>query len=147
MKTYAIFDDSFFQNKPWWMPKKLHNVVSIRANPRSQEYMLELLQEHFPEATIIDIDSPHENGQLFLLYPDSIGLGWGVLERKLLKNFKDIKVLNGRKRSFPFKSLIQFNLILRRFLEITFLPEIVLAPFLVMYGALLAVKDRIAGHR
>ena len=146
MKTYALFDDSFFQNKPWWMPLKLHNVVSIRANARSKEYMLDLLHEYFPEARVDQMDVPCENAQIILLYPDSIGLGWSHLEKRLWKKFQEVRVLNGRKRCFALTKHGRLKLVLRRFLEVTFLPEIVCAPFLLLYGTFLAIKDKIKGQ-
>ena len=53
MKTYAFFDNSFFTQKPWWLPIKLYNVIYQRSNPRTQEYMLALLSEKFPDAELI----------------------------------------------------------------------------------------------
>ncbi len=87
-----------------------------------------------------------ENGQLVLLYPDAIGLGWSPLERALRRRFNNVKVLNGRKRFFQLdgKELIQLRV--RRFLEITFLPEIIFAPFLLIYGTVLTIKDKIRGR-
>jgi hypothetical protein len=145
MKTYALFDDSFFKIKPGWMPEKLYRVVCQRANPRSKEYMLNLLHEKFPEAEFIDLEHPPSPGKVILLYPDSIGLGWGKIENRLKIQIQNIIVLNGRKRVFEFTSSVQRTLLLRRFLEMTFLPEILLTPFVLFYGALVATKDKFRG--
>ena len=81
MKTYAIFNDSFFQKKPGWMPERLYCVVCQRSNSRSKEYMLTLLREKFPGAELIDLEQPRPPGRIVLLYPDAIGLGWGKIEK------------------------------------------------------------------
>lgn len=140
MKTYAIFDNSFFQKKPWYLPEKLYRAVCNRSNPRSKDYMLALLHENFPTAKLIDQDQISSPGNIILLYPDSIGLGWKKVER-LLKNQTNITVLNGRRRVFNLTSSIRKKLLLHRFFEITFIPEILLTPFLLFYGVIIAIKD------
>ncbi len=145
MKIYALFDDSFFRKKPRWMPEKLYRVVCQRSNPRSKEYMLDLLREKFPDAEIVDINQTRSPWKIILLYPDSIGLGWGKIENRLKIQTKDITILNGRKRVFEFTSSVRRRLLLRRFLEMTFLPEILLTPFVLLYGIFVATKDKIRG--
>ena len=147
MKIYALFDDSFFRKKPRWMPQKLYRVVCQRSNPRSKEYMLELLQEKFPGTELIDLEQPCSPGKVILLYPDAIGLGWEKIERRLKIHNQNQKlmVLNGRRRVFEFTPSIRRTLLLRRFLEMTFLPEILLMPFVLFYGALVATKDKFSG--
>ena len=146
MKIYAIFDSAFFSNKPWWMPHKLHQVVCQRSNSRSEEYMNKLVQERFPEVELINSSDPHDNSELILLYPDAIGLGWSRLEKKMLREFKKVTVLNGRHRYFDLNHKEIFKLRLRRFLECTFLPEMVFAPFILILGITLAIKDKIIGR-
>lgn len=145
MKTYALFDNSFFTHKPWWLPVKLYNVVCQRSNPRTKEYMLDLLREKFPDAELISADNLHQTGTLVLLYPDAIGLGWGKLEKKCFKIFKEVSVLNGRRRCFNLTYMGHNKLLLRRVLEATFLPELIIAPLLLIYGVILAIKDKIEG--
>lgn len=147
MKTYALFDNSFFSKKPWWLPQKLHNVVCIRANPRSKEYMINLLQEQFPEAELIDLRHPRSSGQVVLLYPDAIGLGWGKIEKRVRNQTQELTVLNGRKRVFPLTVSVHRKLLLHRFLEITFLPEILLTPFILLYGTFIAIKDKFSSYK
>lgn len=147
MKTYALFDDSFFEIKPGWMPEKLYRVVCQRANPRSKEYMLNLLHHKFPGAELIDLEQPCSPGKIILLYPDSIGLGWGKIENKFKIQTQDITVLNGRKRVFQFTPSVRRMLLLRRFLEMTFLPEMLLTPFVLFYGAFVATKDKFRGFK
>lgn len=147
MKKIAIYDDSFFIKKPFWMPEKLHRVVCQRANPRSKEYMQNLLSENFPNHKLISPDNITNADDVVLLYPDSIGLGWGSIERKIKNISKNIQVLNGRKRKFILNSKIQSQLNLRRLLEITFLPEIILTPFILFYSVLITIKDMIIGFK
>lgn len=144
MKAFALFDDSFFRTMPRWMPEKLHRVVCQRSHPRSKEYMLSLLQEKFPGTQLIDLEQPRSSGQIILLYPDSIGLGWWKVERRLSRSHK-LVVLNGRRRVFEFTPSVRRMLLLRRFLEMTFLPEMLLTPFVLFYGAFVATKDKFWG--
>ena len=146
MKTYALFDNSFFTHKPWWLPTKLYGVVCHRSNPRTQEYMLALLQEKFPDAELISKDNPYQLEQIVLLYPDAIGLGWGNLEKKYIRKFKRVDVLNGRRQRFPLTAMVRNKLLFRRMLEITFLPEFIFAPCLLIAGSVLAIKDKIVGR-
>lgn len=147
MKTFALFDNSFFRTKPCWMPNKLYRVVCQRANPRSKEYMINLLHDKFPNAEFIDLEKFNSLGKIILLYPDAIGLGWGKIENGLKINTQDIIILNGRKRVFEFTSSVRRLLLFRRFLEMTFLPEIFLTLFVLLYGALLAIKDKFIGFK
>ena len=89
MKTYAFFNNSFFIQKPWWLPIKLYSVICQRSNPRTQEYMLALLREKFPDAELISKGDSCQIGRIILLYPDSIGLGWSGLEKEYIKKFKE----------------------------------------------------------
>ncbi len=146
MKTYAFFDNSFFMQKPWWLPIKLYSVICQRSNPRTQEYMLALLREKFPAAELISEGDSYQMGRIILLYPDAIGLGWGKLEKKYIKKFKEVNVLNGRKQCFPLTSMVRNKLLFRRMLEITFLPEFIFAPCLLVTGSILAIKDKIVGR-
>ena len=132
MKTYALFDDSFFKRKPWWMPEKLYRVVCKRSNPRSKEYMLQLLHEKFSGAELIDLGQPRSPGKIILLYPDSIGLGWRKIENRLKAQTQDLTVLNGRRRVFELTPSVHRQLLLRRFLEMTFLHVLVVKLFVVL---------------
>lgn len=148
MKTYAVFNDYFFKNNHWWIPKKLKRVICNRSNPRSKDYMNSLLKEKFPDVEIIGINNINntENVEkIILLYPDSIGLGWSNLEKEIIKNYNVIEVLNGRKRHFKLSKEVRIELLFKRFLEITFLPEILFTPVLIIYGIFLHIKHKIFG--
>ena len=144
MTIYALFDNSFFENKPWWMPYKLYRVVCQRANPRNKSYMLALLAEQFPTAKLVQINNiPQDATHLILLYPDAIGLGWSEVEKACLRYKHNIQVLNGRKRLFDFNSKIYNKFKYKRFLEKTMLLEFCFAPILIVAGAVLACKDKL----
>ncbi|GAJ46482.1 hypothetical protein HE1_00817 [Holospora elegans E1] len=145
MKTYALFDDSFFKIKPRWIPEKLYRVVCQRSNPRSKEYMINLLHENFPEAELIELEQLHFPAKIILLYPDATGLGWSKIETRLKTQTQDITVLNGRKRVFELTPSTRKTLLFRRFLEMTFLPEILLTPLILFYGISIAIKDKFRG--
>ncbi len=146
MITYAIFDNTFFQQKPWWLPHKLYNVVCKRSNPRSQEYMVHLVQELFQNVKMVNIDNiPQEANKVIVLYSDPIGLGYGALEKRILKQIKNIQVVNGRKRCFNLTSSTRYKMLLLRFLEITFLPELICLPWVLALGVVLSIKDSFMG--
>ncbi|MBI1954644.1 MAG: glycine/betaine ABC transporter permease [Proteobacteria bacterium] len=142
MKTYALFHNSFFERKPWWILEKLHRVVCQRSNPRSKEYMLTLLKEKFPEAELVTLEQPRSSGKIILLYPDSIGLGWGKIEKRLRTQTQNLTILNSRRRDFELTSSVRRQLLFRRFLEMTFLPELLLMPFILLYGTFIAIQDK-----
>ncbi|HQS83352.1 MAG: glycine/betaine ABC transporter permease [Alphaproteobacteria bacterium 16-39-46] len=147
MIKYALFDDYFFTQKPWWLPLKLYQVVCNRSNPRSKEDLINFLKFSFPKAQLVDINNIPENvKEVILLYPDAIGLGYCSLEKKCFKKFKTIKVLTGRNRSFNLTYTKRASLLLRRFLEISFLSELLFAPFLLLIGSILGIKDKLTGH-
>lgn len=145
MKIYAIYDNSFFQKKPYWMPRKLYRVVCQRSNPRSKEYMQNLLYENFPDIELVDFKHLSSSTKIILLYPDSIGLGWKKIETRLQAQAKEITVLNGRKRIFKLSFSVHKKLLLRRFLELTFLPEMFFTPFIFLYGISIFIKDKLYG--
>ncbi len=129
------------------MPAKLYHVVCHRAHPRSKEYMINVLSEKFPDAMLVDLENiPVQTQKLILLYPDTIGLGWYKIEKKLLPKIKNLMILNGRKRLFVFTLGVGYKLAMKRFLELSFLPEIIFLPFLLALGLILALKDKLMGH-
>lgn len=123
------------------MPRKLHEVVCLRANPRSEEYMKRLAHEMYPHAEFVTEIPDFTGAEIVLLYPDSIGLGFGGVERLLKSKNQNLVVLNGRRRTFNLTFAVHKNLLLLRFLEITFLPEILSTPFVLLYGVFLALRD------
>lgn len=143
MTTYAILNDAFFCNKPAWMPAKLYQAVCYRANPRSRQYMQDLLAAEFPDVQIVEAKKiPADAKTIILLYRDAIGLGCSYLEGTLIRS-KQLIALNGRKRKFALPAMQHFKLCIKRLLEITLLPELIIAPVLIGLALMLAIKDQI----
>jgi hypothetical protein len=133
-------------------------AIAYRANPRPRETMRALFQEHWPEGQFVDID--HESAwvdtlggadQIVLLYPDSIGLGFGSIERTVLQRhapYATIAVLNGRRRQFVLSRGMRLRIRVRRLLERTMLPELALAiPLFLLATPFLLVFDVMRGRR
>lgn len=124
-------------------------AVWYKANPRSSDYMKALFAECYPGATFLDVAASAISAptiarasKIVLLYPDSIGLGYFVIERDVARHapYSAIEVLNGRRRQFPFDEKSRWALRCRRFLEWTMLIEglagvllLVTTPFLVLF--------------
>jgi hypothetical protein len=147
MKIFGIYNDSFFQKKPFYLPQKLWKVVCCRANPRPFEYMKSALESIYPEAEIMLLeDIPPALKKVILMYPDSIGLGQGSLESYLTKRGVELFILNGRKRHFELTSSVRRKLRLKRFLETSFLFEFLGLLFLLIFASLSTIKDKMMGR-
>ena len=146
MTTYAILNSAFFATKPSWMPAKLYQAICYRANPRSEQYMINLLAQEFPNTTIVEANAiPADTKTIVLLYRDAIGIGYSTLEGKLIRNTK-LVALTGRRRKFTLTKTQHFKLWIKRILEVTLLPELIFAPILLVGATLLAVKDQLLGY-
>jgi hypothetical protein len=98
-----------------------------KANPRDEVYMKNLFYEHFPHAQLVNAqkDSDWDSNlsqanSVILLYPDSIGLGYAKIEKKVFKKKGEsasINVLNGRRRFLTLEPGMIWKLRWRRFLE------------------------------
>lgn len=146
MAKYAVFNNSFFQAKPVWMPAKLHTVVCLRSNPRTQAYMLNLLKTRHPDFILTEVNKIPTDSEILLLYPDSIGMGWKAIENVCSSKSKNLKVLNGRGREFNLDDSTRLKLLWKRFLEKTFIPEIFFAPILILTGLILGITDKLTGR-
>lgn len=157
MTAVAIFYDHWKHvraapasfRKPAALWKK---VVWYKANPRTLDYMRTLLNERYPTMPFIekfeDIHSLNEApSKVVLLYPDSIGLGFWTIERKLsrLTSVNEIEVLNGRKRQFPFDARTQFALRLRRVIEWTMVVELFTGAAILITTPFLLLADFVRG--
>ncbi len=81
---------------------------------------------------------------LVLLYCDAIGLGWGQTERLLARlDVRQIIALNGRRRAFVWDADSRRELRWRRFVENTWLVELVLALGAFVAAAPLAIYDAV----
>jgi hypothetical protein len=128
----------------------------FKANPRSADYMRARLAEAWPAARFFDCGTEPDweqaaaaAGDVVLLYPDAIGIGFGDIERRLqsVAPRATLHVLNGRRRGFLLDAATHRALRLRRFLECSMLVEIVFGcGFLLATPVLLGV-DWARGRR
>lgn len=131
-------------------------AVWYKANPRSAEYMRDLLAERLPEALWVSTGADADwreriaaADQVVLLYPDAIGLGFAAVERVVLarkRPWAGIAVLNGRRRKFLLNGGTRLALRLRRLLEWTMLPEMLFLPVFVAVTPVLWALDRVRGR-
>jgi hypothetical protein len=111
--------------------------------------MTALFRSHFPNGTIVNVEDgriPPEvtasADNIVLLFPDSIGMDFGDIERNVARRgpSRRVLVLNGRRRFFNLDAPMRRRLAWRRFLEATRLPELAFfAVFLVATPVLLLV--------
>ena len=117
-------------------------AVWYKANPRSAAYMRALQQEHFPDAQWVDTQEQPDwaskisrADSIVLLYPDSIGLGFGAVERSVFARKPGpatVDVVNGRRRSFRLDPSTRAGLRLRRILECSMLAEFLFVPVFIV---------------
>ena len=144
MKVIGIYYDVFFQKKPLFLPQKLWEVICHRANPRSVAYMKDVFETVYHEGEITSFENLSISAdKLVILYPDAIGLGQGSIESQLKRKKRDIFVLTGRKRHFELTGHMRLKLSIKRFLEVSFLIELLSAPFLLALALFFALKDKI----
>jgi hypothetical protein len=131
-------------------------AVWYKANPRAAAYMRALQRERFPDAEWLDtsehsdwIDRLSQADTVVLLYPDSIGLGFGSVERAVRAHKRDeaaVVVLNGRRRKFRLNAATRLGLRLRRILEWSMLLEVLALPVFVVVTLLLWTVDAVRGR-
>ena len=131
-------------------------AVWYKANPRSADYMRALQQERLPDAEWVDtrehsdwISRLSRADTVVLLYPDAIGLGFGAVERSVLRHKRDgaaLEVLNGRRRAFRLNNATRLGLGLRRLLEWSMLPELLFLPVFAVVTPLLWAIDAVRGR-
>lgn len=142
MKVYGIYYDIFFRQKPWFLPRKFWVAIVNRANPRSFEYMKDLFLSHYPDGEIAREPRIELSQKVVFLYSDSIGLGQGKIEKKIIRG-NSVWVLNGRRRHFELSERMRRKLRIRRLLEMSIAPEILLAPVLLVFALGLSFIDSI----
>jgi hypothetical protein len=117
-----------------------------KANPRSRAYMEALFAERYPHGRLAGSPGEAHAGEVVLLYPDAIGLGWAPIERGLPADVT-ARVLNGRRREFTLDRRARRALRVRRALERSLAGEtLALAAILVASPFLVAV-DALRGRR
>jgi hypothetical protein len=126
--------------------RALRRSLAWRANPRDPEYMRSLFHERFPQGRVVDqVEDVHGADRVVLLYPDSTGIGFGGIERRLPD--VPVVVLNGRRREFTLDARTRRRLRVRRALELSYLGEVVALAVLVIATPALAAGDRLRGRR
>jgi hypothetical protein len=107
--------------------------VVANAGVRDRAYMESLFKSHFPHSELIVVEGGGVSDarvagadNIVLLYADSIGMDFGAIERNIVSHWplKRVLVLNGRRRMFRLDPDMRRRLALRRFLEVSRLPEI-----------------------
>lgn len=139
---------------PWHLYRR---AVWFKSNPRSASAMEQLFHETRPDGRFVDVSKTKgwrreaaDCETVVLLYPDAIGLGFGAIERQVLRNRarnNRARVLNGRTRDFLLTPSARRGLRLRRMLEHTMAGELLFA--LVFLGAtpLMLSYDLVRGRR
>ena len=88
---------------------RFRRALFSNANPRTEEYMLALCGERWPDVRVVRVDDADWLDAVggadivVLLYPDAIGQGFAAVEREVLrrkKRWAEVRVLNGRRRDF-----------------------------------------------
>jgi hypothetical protein len=152
---YPWGEDYGVSRTPRRSPQRAYaSAIAYRANPRSPEYMGELLAELEPDAALVrtsDSDWKQEVAsadRVIALFPDSTGLGWSGLERSLAKlSATPAEAINGRRRRFALDGKTRRELRMRRALERSMLVEVVVVTtFALMTPVLLAI-DFLRGRR
>lgn len=139
-----------------WNPIALYRyAVWYKANPRSLNYMRDLLSDRLPEAAWVTTADPGWTARIagadevVLLYPDAIGLGFMPIERIVMRykrSWAGVTVLNGRRRKFLLNNATRRALRLRRLLEWTMLPELVFLPVFMVVTPLFWLADLLRGR-
>jgi hypothetical protein len=126
------------------------------AEVRSREYMEALFTASFPKGGLVEV----VNGQIptdrlegadtiVLLFPDSIGIDFGKIERAIYSRWpsKRVLALNGRRRLFRLDPEMRRRLALRHFLETYRLPELAFLVIFVLVTPFLVLLDLLRGRR
>ena len=142
---YPWGEDYGYRSLPAKRPRRIYRrTLWWKSNPRDSEYMRALFAERYPEAELHVGDDPPPADTTVLLYPDSIGLGFTPLERKL--GGRDVRVLNGRRREFALDAPTRRSLRLRRLIERTMVVEAIALPLFVLLALPMWLFDALRGR-
>ncbi len=139
-------------------PRHLYRrAVWFKSNPRSAAAMEQLFLESFSDGRFVDVAKTnrwqHEAADcetVVLLYPDAIGLGFGAIERQVLRRHgggRQTRVLNGRRRDFLLTPSVRRGLRLRRILERTMAGELLFGLVFLVATPLMLSFDLVRGRR
>jgi hypothetical protein len=130
--------------------RRYRTMVEFKANPRDEAYMRALFAERYPDGRLGGPDDVSGAERIVLLYPDAIGLGWGPVERALLRKAPagaELRVLNGRRRDFVLDRRFRRRLELRRWLETALVGEAAATVLFVLATPVLLARDVLRGRR
>jgi len=151
---------------PWWKISQHANALQrplalwrkavwYKANPRSPAEMRSRFATAFPETPLLDAGqdpgwASAVSGArvIVLVYPDSIGLGFGRIERQVRRAAPAAKLelLNGRGRRMALDGRTRLALRARRLLEWTMTVELVAGGILVLSTPVLLLVDLMRGR-
>jgi hypothetical protein len=130
-----------------------------RRNPRSADYMVKLISDRHVGAppsvmSVAEVGATEaariaEARQVVLLWRDGIGAGWSHVERFVFRHTSSgasVRVLSGRRREFELTPSVRRSFLVRRFLEKSLLPEIVLTVLFVAASPFLVCWDMLRGR-
>jgi hypothetical protein len=144
--TYPLGEDFGLSDAPRRSLRRAYRrALFEKSNPRSAEYMRALFDQRYPGARIAATHDP-EAETIVLLYPDSIGLGFGPLERRV-RGAATVRVLNGRGRDFELDARARRSLAMRRVAERTMVVEAAALAVGVVATPLLLALDFVRGRR
>jgi hypothetical protein len=115
-----------------------------------------LFKSHFPHGELIvlkDAGLPELHvtaaDSIVLLYPDSIGMDFGAIERSVISRWplKRVLVLNGRRRLFRLEPQMRRRLALRRYLEAIRIPEVAFLLVFLIATPILLLLDMMRSRR
>ncbi len=99
---------------------------------------------HYCEGPVLSVD-PAAYDTVLLAYSDPLGLGWGRLEKQLLRSCRRAPLLlNGRGRVAHLTAETRRMLRLRRLLARTRAAELAMAAVVIPVAAFLALKDKLS---
>ena len=138
-------------------PRHLYRrAVWFKSNPRSASAMEQLFHETWPDGRFVNVSKTKgwrreaaDCETVVLLYPDAIGLGFGAIERQVLRNRRGrhrARVLNGRKRDFLLTPPVRRGLRLRRMLERTMAGELLFVLVFLVATPLMLSLDLVRGR-
>jgi hypothetical protein len=148
-----------------WAPKGVFRALSSHLrhprNARSSMYMENLARAVCPAFSELDVVRVPEHQRLpeidwpavsevILLWPDSNGLGWSPIERRIFRCIPSsarVSVLNGRRRHFALTRTEWRRMIARRFLEKSLLAEWAFTLGFIAFTPILVIWDLAHGRR
>jgi hypothetical protein len=147
--TVGVLYDPWPARRGRWL-RRYRTMVEFKANPRDEVYMRALFAERYPDGRVGGPDDVAGADRIVLLYPDAIGLGWGPVERRLIRQAApgtEVRVLNGRRRDFVLDRRARRGLERRRLLETALVGEAAATVLFVLATPVLLAWDVLRGRR